>query len=752
MRQGNFGSKAVYDPLTAAGGVRTQFANNTIPASRIDPVAAGLLPLIPLPTQAGTTNNYASNQSVVDNADQVDLRMDQALGQVSRMFFRYSWQDRSIDTAGLFDTDGLGGTTFGNEALLVTPQAWSVAGGVTHVMSGTKLNEVRFGITQNKSGQETGVTESLFDDYGIKGVPDASRLDGLTSFAIDNYFRFGSRTFTPNDKFVRIVQFNDTFSWTLSNHTLKFGGEVRLRKSTTDSGFSARGSMTFNGQFTSRVPGTGVGDPFADFMLGQTSATGLSTFQVAGLSDTYGGVFAEDVWRLTSKLTLNIGMRYEVQTPPVEKEDQMSNFDANPGSPTYGTMVNAMDGSYADRAFMELDTNNFSPRIGLAYSLDPKTVLRSSYGVFFGGLGYMGNAQLGVSNPPYFTNVARNTASTAPVSVVVLANGFPADMLDPNKVTNPTVVSLPEDSPLSRTQQWNLTAERELPWSLAVSLSYIGSRTNDIRSQNDINQPVPGAGALNPRRPFPTFGTINEFASWGSAAYDALQAKVERRFTNGFSFLSSYTWSHALNDSSDGEDTLAGVSLTPQDPNNKDAEWASSNTDVRHRFVTSFIYDLPIGDSGPDAVRVLLRDWQVGGVFTAQSGVPLTPTVSPNPANTTGTERPNRIGDGNLPSDQRSIDHWYDVSAFATPAQFTYGNAGRNLVTAPGIVNMDLLIARAIQLPGRYRLDLRGEVYNIANAVHLGRPEMNILSPSAGRITSTARPPRQIQIGARLSF
>jgi hypothetical protein len=415
-------------------------------------------------------------------------------------------------------------------------------------------------------------------------------------------------------------------------------------------------------------------------------------------------------------------------------------------------MVAASSGTYADRAFMKIDTNNFSPRLGAVYSLDPKTVVRGSYGVFFGGLGYMGNAQLGVSNPPYFINVSRNTASTAPVSSVILANGFPAGMLDPASLTNPTVVSLPEDSPLSRTQQWNLTAERELPWNVAVSLSYIGSRTRDIRAQNDINQPVPGAGAQNPRRLFPTFGTINEFASWGEAAYDALQAKLERRFSNGFSFLTSYTWAHALNNSSDGEDTLAGVSLIPQDPLHPELEYSSSTTDIRQRLTTSFIYDLPIGGFGPDVVRAILRDWQLGGVFSAQTGVPLTPTVSPNPANTTGTARPDRLADGNLPSDERSIDRWYDVSSFRAAAQFTYGSAGRNIIRAPGLVNMDLLISRGFPLFGRYRVDIRGELYNVANAVHLGRPEMNILSPNAGRITSTARPPRQVQIGARLSF
>jgi hypothetical protein len=192
--------------------------------------------------------------------------------------------------------------------------------------------------------------------------------------------------------------------------------------------------------------------------------------------------------------------------------------------------------------------------------------------------------------------------------------------------------------------------------------------------------------------------------------------------------------------------------VTPQDPNNLAAEKASSATDLRHRFVASFIYDLPFGRTGSALLKAILGGWQLGGVFTAQSGYPVTLIVTPNPANTTTTARPNRLSDGNLPSDERTIDRWYDVSAFAPATAFTYGDAGRNIIRAPGRVNLDLLISRGFQLTSKYRLDVRGELYNVANAVHLGRPQLNVLSPEAGRITSTQSPARQVQLGIRLSF
>lgn len=749
MRNGNFGSIAIYDPRAVAGGVRQPFPNNTIPQNRMDPVALKILADVPLPNQPGTRLNYAASVPTTDNADQVDGRLDQTFGKSNRGFLRFSWQDRTVRRSGIFEGPAFGANAFNREALLVTPAAFAAAGGFTQVIGGNTLNEIRVGYTQNSSAQETLVDESLFAEYGITGVPDASRMNGYSSITINNYTRFGSRTGTPNDKRASVFQINDTLTWSLGVHTLKTGAEVRFKSNLADSSSTARGTFTFNGQYTSQRPGTGIGDPFADFLLGQASRAAISQFQYATLLDQYFGVFVEDVWRLTPSLTVNAGVRYELQTPPVEKDNRFGNFDYEPGSPTYGTMIVAKDGSYQSRSFIKLDTNNVSPRVGAAYSITPQMVLRGSYGHFYSGLGYLGNNQMGAANPPYYYSSARASGSSSAASLTPLSGGFPADMLDPATISNPAVNSQWADSPISQTRQWNITLERQLPWQLTAGVAYVGSRTKNLRGEVDINQPLPGPGGQNPRRPFPTYGSISQFSAWGRGQYDAFQAKVERRYAKGLSLMANYTFGQAMSDSADGEEqNIVGI----QDPNNLAAEWARSRSDVRHRFVFNLIYDLPFGKGQDGAWAVIIRNWQVGAIVNAQSGSPLTVTISPNPANTGGTGRPDQLRDGNLPSDQRSISNWYDVTAFAPAAQYTFGNAPRSSIIGPGVSNTDLLISRRFALGSRYRLDLRAEIFNVFNITHYGNPEMNINSPDAGVISSVRRPPRQVQLGARLVF
>jgi hypothetical protein len=235
-----------------------------------------------------------------------------------------------------------------------------------------------------------------------------------------------------------------------------------------------------------------------------------------------------------------------------------------------------------------------------------------------------------------------------------------------------------------------------------------------------------------------------------------MQLKAERRFSGGFSLLSAYTWSHSIDNSVDGEDTGNGA-VTPQDPRNTNAEKASSGIDVRQRWVTSAIYDLPFGGKGGwlgqnAATRAIFGGWQLGGIFNVQTGFALSPTVAPNPANTTTTARPNLLRDPNLSRGERNVDRWYDPAAFATPAQFNFGTSSRSAIRAPGLVNLDLLIARNFQITERFRIEFRSELYNATNSVHFGRPNVQTNSPQAGRITATQVPNRQVQFGLRLVF
>jgi hypothetical protein len=391
----------------------------------------------------------------------------------------------------------------------------------------------------------------------------------------------------------------------------------------------------------------------------------------------------------------------------------------------------------------------------LAYQAAPKTVIRSAFGIFYGGLGYQDIAHSGAANPPYFLSVSIPSATNAPLSSMILSNGYPPGILVPANLANPNLFSIANDFPMPATYQWNFSVERQIPGSLVVTAGYVGSSTTYLMGDVDLNAPPPSPGAVNPRRPFPQYGSIVYQSPYGHSTYHSLQVTVQRRFTNGFSLLSTYTYSHTIDNVLNNEDGVGG-SLT-QNPYNTSAEKASSGFDVRQRFVSSVIYDIPLGRSGHllgehPFTHALLGGWQVGGIFVAQAGHPLTPGVSPNPSNTTTPERPNRSCSGNLPSDGRTVDQWFQVSCFALPAAYTYGNSSRGSILSPGLVNLDATLVRSFAVTERIRLDLRAEAFNLTNSAHFGSPNVTIGTAQAGKISSTSSPNRELQLALRLVF
>ena len=753
--RGNFGGVNIYDPANVVGGNRQQFANNVIPEGRIDPVGRKIAALYPAPNQPGLVNNYAALVPQSDDANQYDFRGDHNFSDRDKLFARFNKVDRNFLRAGICPPPGNCGVQLTLPQSL-TNDAWSDAAGYTHIFSSNAVNEVRLGFSNNKNFLQSPAERPLFDEFGIKGVPQFDSLTGLPFFTLTSYSALGDRLQTPNPKEAEVFQINDNFSYFRGHHTMNFGGEYWRLSTFAGAANGARGSFDFNGQFTSRTPGQGAGNAVADLLLGLTSSASLTTQQVATfLVDYYGGYF-NDSWRISPKLTINLGLRYELQTRQREEDNRQSFFDYTPGSPTYGTLVPAHDGGHRAETFSNLDRNNFAPRIGLAWQLNQKTVLRWGFGIFYGGVGnYVINFS-GAANPPYAIRTLINSPTTAANTGLKLSDGFPADALNPARVVNPAVYGQPQDFPQTEIYQGNIDVQRELSGGVVLSLAYVGSGDVKLRGQMDINAPRPGAGAAQPRRPFPAFGSINTLSSFAHGSYHSLQTKLERRFSKGFSLLSAYTWSHAIDNSTDGEE-LPNPSVIPQNQFNTNAEKASSSFDIKHRLVTSFVYDLPFGRAdgwlgGSRLAQAVFSGFQIGGIFVAQTGQPVNPDVAGNPANTTNPVRPNRFRDGNLARGERNVDRWFDPSAFAVPAAFTYGNSGRNVLRAPGLVNLDFLVARNFRLSETTRLELRGEFFNLTNTAHFGRPNATIGSPQAGTITVTASPNRQIQLGLRLVF
>lgn len=755
MASGGFAS-AIYDPLTVVNGVRQQFPGNTIPASRLDPVGAKLAALYPKPNLPGNVNNFSANQGITSNADELDARFDQQFTQHDTAFFRYSRGTGQNEQSSIFDAPGNGSDGTLNSWPYVKPlRAWSFAAGETHIFSSTMINDVHIGYTHNASNQLATATQPLFSEFGFKGIPPSDEIKGLPAITVTGFSALGDRQWAPNLKQVQVAQLSDTASWNHGNHNLRFGGEIRYTYNFAYSANFPRGAMGFNGQFTSRVPGQGLGSAIADLLLGQTYTASLGTFQVAHLRNHYYGLFINDSWKITRKLTMTIGLRYDLQTPLWERDDNQANFDYEAGSPTFGTLIPAKSGDIRNRSFVNLDKNNFAPRLGLAYQLTPATVVRTAFGIFYGFPGYVGNNDSGTANPPYLVNVTVPSPTTASVSSVVLATGYPPGLVSPSNLNNPSVYSISSAFPMPVVSQWNFSVQRQFTNSMSATAAYVGSGSSYLSGLNDINAPVPGPGAVNPRRPFTTFGQVEYQSPYGHSTYHALQMSFEKRFSRGIATTASYTYSHSIDNVLNHEDNVGGS--FPQNPRDLAAERASSGYDIRHRFVTSVVYELPVGKNGgflggSRVTRAALGGWQTGGIFVAQAGYPVTATINPSPANSTGPARPDQVCGANLPGGERDAYRWFDTSCFKPAAQFTYGNAARGVIRAPGLVNLDFIVNRNFHFTERRYIEFRTEFFNFSNSAHFNAPNAVIGTAPAGRITTTTTPNRQIEFGLKVWF
>ncbi|MGA7521308.1 MAG: TonB-dependent receptor [Acidobacteriaceae bacterium] len=762
---GNFGSIPIYNPADVVNGQRQEFQSNTIPSRQLDPVGLKLAALYPAPNypsvaNPGAVNNYAYTQGLTSNFDRIDSRFDEQIGSHDSAYVSFNRGTVFTETGSVFAPPGNGNPVGAGQTTGPFTQpihAYTIMGSETHIFTANLVNEFRLGYTHNDSNQLPLSSQPLFQQFGINGIPPSPGLTGLPFFSITGFSTLGDRTFAPNPKLVQVSQGNDTLSWAKGKHTITMGGEMLFTHNYAGTSDVQRGYLVFTGQFTSQTPGVGTGSALADLLIGQTQSATLSTALQGRLRSTYMGAFVNDSWRVAPKLTLNLGLRYDLQTPMSERDNRMSNFVLDSSSPQYGTLVQAKNGSTVDRTFSNLDTTDFAPRVGISYQATPKTVVRGGFGIFYGGLGFQAIAQAGSANPPYFFSVPVVSATNAATSSLVLQKGFPSGFLNPASVVNPSLYSQARNYPMPAEDEWNVAVEHELPFNSALTVTYVGNSTSHIMGDNDVNAPPPGPGAVAARRPFPGYGEIVYQGDYDHSTYHALQVGFTKRYTGGLSVLSNFTWAHAIDNVHNNEDNVGGG--YPQNPNDLQAEKGDSGLDVPLDYTASVIYALPFGAShGWLAVSRLGRQiaggWQLGGIFTADHGYPLTPSVSPDPANTTTPERPNRTCSGYLSYQQRSISHWFDTACYTVPAPYTYGDSARGVIWAPGVVSLDALIDRTFTFTEHYRLEFRAESFNVANSAHYAAPSVAVGTAQVGTVSndSAAFPNRQYQFALRLLF
>lgn len=768
QRAGNLsGLPIVYDPATtssAGGGAfsRSVFANNRIDPSRIDPAAARLLSVLPLPNGPGNINNFTVSPTGTNRANRFDFRHDLQISERDSLFARYSYFSGDQVTPGPFPAPLIGSQQFqtapkatvGNGAVL----------GETHVFRPNLVNEARLGYNRIQDFLSPFVTTNVNTDFGLGGIPVTPGVTGLPNISISGYANLGESTFLPNNKISETITGEDHISWTLGAHSLKLGGTFRWVRSWFDISASSRGSYTFSGAFTQnpqRPAGTGSG--IADFLLGIPVSGTLSNRISGDLRYSYYGGFVQDDWKVTPRLTLNLGARYEFWTQPVERNNRQANFLYNISKLVYpdgtssagvpASVVAPIPSGLDGRSLMKNDTNNIAPRIGLAWQAAGHTVVRSGFGVFFADSPAIGASTRLVANPPFYRNTAYQTDQITPI--LRLSSGFPANALSQNfDLATASVAAFSPDMKQAYVLHWSFGLQQQAG-NFLFDANYVGTKGNDLVTSFNLNQPFAGPGSVASRRPFRGFNDINFTTPLDTSNYHALELKVQRRYTSGLSLLASYTFSKTIDI---GGETLVG-DLSLRDARNVFAERSLSSGDIRHRFVSSVLYDLPVGrgkrlNITNPVLEAVVGNWQLNGILTVRTGQPFTPALGTSTANT-GAARPSRAADGNLPSDARSVNAWFDKSAFVAPALYNFGNAGRNVLIGPGAANLDFSLLKAFPLrflgEGR-NLQFRAEAFNVLNHPQFASPNPRVDIPQGGVITSLSNDMRELQLALKVIF
>ena len=762
MRTGNFSAypAVIYDPnsYNAGTNTRTSFTGNVIQPDQIDPVARNLLAIFPLPNLPGVVNNLRINPLKVNAQDQFDVRGDQVIGQRDSMFARYTWGRAEItypDTPVIINgainplAFAQGNTVAGSLTLNHAPSqqaTWQEIHQFTpNITNQLALGYTRFVLRVSTLASGTNIAQKL----GLNGANTGQNATDMASLIISGETGYNSGSL-PEIIPQNTWQLSDTVSYTRGAHNLRFGfSDIQNRF-----GFfqlsAPSGSLSFTGTYTNNpASATGTGAGFADFLLGLPVSSAKSTFPegVPYLRYSEYGGFVQDQWRATSRLTLNLGIRYDLFTPVSEQHNRLS--DLFLGS---GTLVRAGQNGISS-SILEIQKHDFSPRIGVAYRLGDKTVIRSAYGLFyFNEQGAGGSSRLFI-NYPFAAQFTVSCSSTAPC--LSTSSGIPQTVSANNL---PTAVYQPSTNLTPNMQEWNLTLERQVETSLVLRASYVGSHGNHLNLNINENVAFPGPGPVPPRQPYPSYGTISAWEPRGFSNYEGLQLSVEKRFSGGLSFLAAYTWSKSLDEGAGGNSSTGESRINIQNPRDVRADYGLSNFDYRRRFTLSLMYEPPFGrgrrflNSPNRLTDVVFGGWQATSIVTAQSGGPFSVSLA-NPTANTGTfTRPNRVCDGNLASDQQSTRKWYDVGCFRNPSLYTFGDTGRNVLIGPGLFSWDFGADKDFRLNEQIGLQFRSEFFNILNRPNFGLPSGSIGSSAAGTITTVVTSARQIQFALRLHW
>ena len=741
-RAGNFSQSLFGVPRNPFTG--QPFDNGIIPDFLINPVGRAIAALYPLPNRNVPFQNFVSSPTLRDDNDSFDVRVDHNLTDRADLAFRYSFGDRDLFepfTGPSFSlVPGFGDT--------VTRRSQNGMAALTLVLTPNFVNESRWAFSRVAASvrQEASVLNST---VGLPTISPRERDLGLSFITITGFSPLGDEGNNPQNSVTNVYQFLNNSSYVRGDHLIKFGVDLRFSQQNAFRDVESRGRLQFSpfGQITFNALG--------DLLMGLPFLTSVARVdnpqQIRTESYNF---FINDSYRVTPRLTLTGGLRYEYNSPPVDAEDRANVYDVATRS------LVAVGTNGVPRSGFEADKNNFAPRVGFAWTIgdEQATVLRGGYGIYY-DQSPLAPAEALYFNSPFFDNNIFFSLQGLPLT---LNNPWPAFF--PFALPD-SALAIQRDLHTGYMQHWNFNVERQIGNKGVLEVAYVGSKGTKLLTARDINQPQPSVlppGLPFVPRPDPRFDDIDLLESRANSSYNALQARFQQRLSRGLTALASYTWSKSIDDASNFFSS-AGDPNFPQNSYNVAAERGRSNFDVRQRLSVSYSYALPFGkgrqylaDDG--WVSTVLSGWETYGIVTLQSGRPFTVALLSEIDNSgTGrsilgfgaNDRPNVVGNPELSN--RTTLQWFNTAAFGFPAPGTFGNAGRNILDGPGFQNVNASLVKNTALTERVKLQFRAEAFNLFNHPNFNLPDNFLGSPTFGRITS-ARDPRHIQFGLKLLF
>lgn len=739
-RAGDFSTSAT-PPVDSSTGMPLTF----IPGFYQHPVGRAIVNLYPLPNRDDPSGNYVSSPSIHSRNDQYDVRIDQSVGLSGELTARYSFADNTrhnpFSGPSLPTVPGFGVDVMRRVQNLMLSE--------THSITPNWINEVRaaFNRVSNASQHENYGT-SLNSQVGLPEVGDEPRDFGLSYITLTGYSALGDDYNNPQHSVTNTYQLLDNVTHARGDHLLKFGFDLRRTQQNAYRDIQSRGLLNFVGL---------TGNPVADLLLGLPGVTGDATLDNPQyLRTTSVSFFMNDSWRVLPTLSLSAGIRYEYNSPPVDKFDHASTYD-----PLTASLVPVGSGEIPRAGYLA-DRNNWAPRLGLAWRPGNRaTVLRAGYGFYYDQSALAPGEGL-YFNPPYydFRLFVSPPILGLPGGPLTLSDPFPANFPYPSA---PSALAFQRDLRTPYVQHWSFTVQQQLGQNRVFEVGYVGSKGTKQIAGRDINQPKPSPATPN-LRPNPLFADVTQIESRSNSSYHSLQARFQQYLSVGASVLASYTWAKSLDDAS-GFFSSAGDPSFPQDSYSLAAERGRSNFDVRHRMVLSYSWELPFGGSrrflnhGGIAAR-LLGGWQTFGIWSFQTGRPFTVALSSERDNSnTGrsmlgfgaNDRPNLVANPRL--DDPTVERWFNTDAFDMPAFGTFGNSGRNILDGPGLQNISVSMLRDLSLGENTALQFRAEAFNVLNHANFDLPGIFFGLPNFGRIsTANTNDARRIQFGLKLLF